>query len=633
MKAYTPQDFPGGLCTTLAQKNKTGKIQIISHASRQLKENEKNYTKFLLETAVAAWGMDNFNEYLNGSKFILYKDAITETGLGTTQVKTLNQLKTTLSEHEFEIRDKQKSDLPDFLKKGQRDTTQVRASQPVTFNKTVHVDTIGTNNKPENAIITITDDSNTFSISAVITDSSPTSTITALWNYWFKPYRYLETISFKQGKVQTSRLEKMINDLAPLKQRVTCKSKGDTFNTELEQQWQQNQHEISEEEFVHTINFLCRLQEPKTREHLSNTTGGVDKIYENPPETNDDSENEDEPESNFGYLDHLSDEQPTYPMKRKSVSLCRHKLQGRTGYRSRSWRQPTRQHGQSWPTESKPNQQIEIDLMDEDADTEWTKLREMEKFLKLQRMELWQQGASDSDDEDWDNPQWPDERQDCPDEEEDDSLENTDLAFITSVLESFSRPKSKATKPNESFYPTFTPEGAPMQAEAKQVTPPKFNQNSTRKNSAAEKFSCFPTLEEEGADEFTDTKDTESEINREKTEFENHLQGICSITENKRNPFAAWGPFIPQEPVFQNSPAQPWWLASSPPECSSLEPTLTIISAIDHSTLKEAIEPIPLRVSTLQKTTKGHKLLSTFGRYASQQPNATGTAGTSTGQN
>jgi hypothetical protein len=189
------------------------------HASRQLKENEKNYTKFLLETAAAAWGMDNFNEYLNGSKFLLYKDVIPETGLGTTQVKTLNRLKNTMSEHEFEIRDKQKSDLPDFLKKGQNHTTQVRVSQPVTFNKTVHVDTICTNTNLENTIITITDDSRTFSISAVITDSGTTSTINALWKYWFKPYGYPETITFKQGKVQTSRLEKMINDLAPLEQK------------------------------------------------------------------------------------------------------------------------------------------------------------------------------------------------------------------------------------------------------------------------------------------------------------------------------------------------------------------------------------------------------------------------------
>jgi hypothetical protein len=49
--AYTPdQNLPGGLCTTLAQRDEHGRIKIISHSSRQLKENKKNYMKFLLET-------------------------------------------------------------------------------------------------------------------------------------------------------------------------------------------------------------------------------------------------------------------------------------------------------------------------------------------------------------------------------------------------------------------------------------------------------------------------------------------------------------------------------------------------------------------------------------------------------
>ncbi len=185
-----------------------------------------------------------------------------------------------MSEHEFEIRDKQKSDLPDFLKKGQNDSTQVNVSQPVTFNKTIHVNNICTINKPEKVIITITDDSKTFSASTVITDDSTTSMITALWDYWFKPYGYPEMISFKQGKVQTSRMEKMINDLAPLTQTVTCRSRKDTFNTEVEQQWQQNQHEISEEEFVHTFNFLHGLQEPKNQGTLEPPQWGIQRDYQ-----------------------------------------------------------------------------------------------------------------------------------------------------------------------------------------------------------------------------------------------------------------------------------------------------------------------------------------------------------------
>ncbi len=570
MKAYTlDQDFPGGLCATLAQKNENGKIQIISHASRQLKDNEKNYTKFLLETAAAAWVMNNFNEYLNGSKFILYKDTITQTGLGTTQVKTLNRLKTTMSEHEFEIRDKQKSDLPEFLKKGQNHTTQVRASQPITFNKTVHVDTICTNTKPENTIITITDDSSTFSISAIITDSSITSTVNALWDYWFKPYGYPEMISFKQGKVQTSRLEKIINDLAPLKQKVTCKSRSDIFNTEVEQQWQQNQHEISEDEFVHTINFLHGLQEPETKEPLSNTNGGFNEITEDTSETDDDSDNKDDTER-FKPLSHLCNERPIQLARRKSLSLCRHKRQRRIGGRSRRGRQ---QHKRNWLLDSKSEQQLETNLLADDTDPEWAQLREMEEFLRLQRVELLQQGIPESDSEDWESPHWPTREEDVTDEEEDDGLEDVDLAFITSILESFSRPKP-VMKPNKSFRTNFPPEGTQTQANTKLMTPPKFNHNLTIKT---EKFNYFPTLEEEGTVEFTDTEDNQSEIHTEEVEFENHLQGICSITED----------------VFQNLPAQPWWSVSSPQEYSPLEPTLTIISSISCLMSKEAIKPGP----------------------------------------
>jgi hypothetical protein len=193
----------------------------------------------------------------------------------------------------------------------------------------IHVDTLCTINKLEKVIITIMDDSKNFSVSAVITDNGTTLTIAALQAYWFKPYGYPETISLKQGKVQTSKLERMINDLAPLKQKVTCKSRSDTFNTEMEQQWQQNQHEISEEEFVHTIKFLHRLQEPKTKEPLSNTNGGFNEITEDTSEADDDSENKDNPERGFRPLSHACNEHPIQQTRRKSLSLCRHKLQGR----------------------------------------------------------------------------------------------------------------------------------------------------------------------------------------------------------------------------------------------------------------------------------------------------------------
>ncbi|MFN9905357.1 MAG: hypothetical protein ACK56F_04425, partial [bacterium] len=134
-----------------------GHIQIISHASRQLRENEKNYTRFLLEAAAAAWGMDNFNEYLKGSRFTLYRDLTTEATLGTTQMKTLNRLKNTMIEHDFQTKDRQKADLPPILKTGQikHDSDPSR-----TFNKVVHVDLIKTDSMGSN-IISITDHTRT----------------------------------------------------------------------------------------------------------------------------------------------------------------------------------------------------------------------------------------------------------------------------------------------------------------------------------------------------------------------------------------------------------------------------------------------------------------------------------------
>ncbi len=42
--------------------------------SRQLKNHEKNYSPFLLESVAAVWGMDTFNEYLKGKRLILYTD-------------------------------------------------------------------------------------------------------------------------------------------------------------------------------------------------------------------------------------------------------------------------------------------------------------------------------------------------------------------------------------------------------------------------------------------------------------------------------------------------------------------------------------------------------------------------------
>jgi RNase H-like domain found in reverse transcriptase len=84
---------PGGLGAILTQVDQEGKFCAISFASSQLKDHEKNYSQFLLEAAAAVWGMDNFNEYLKGKKFILYTDQMV------------------LLEHDFIIQYKKGSDM------------------------------------------------------------------------------------------------------------------------------------------------------------------------------------------------------------------------------------------------------------------------------------------------------------------------------------------------------------------------------------------------------------------------------------------------------------------------------------------------------------------------------------------
>ncbi len=251
----------------------------------------------------------------------------------------MNRLQTTMNEHDFETKDRRGSDLPSFLKKGQNLETPGLTSQDKAFSRNVHVDLIDTQAYAGESIISITNDSQTFATTAVIPDSGLDSIILAIWKYWCEPFGLPEIISFKQGKVLTSKLEKRFNDLAPLKQRISCQSRKDTFNKEIEHQWQQNQHELSGEEFVQAWNFLNNLQKPAMNGPWSNTFEVADNAYEDTTDDEDIAEDSNGHEDDFINLLHLNNDQPTNFKKRKHVSLCWHKLQGCPGYRSRFWKQ------------------------------------------------------------------------------------------------------------------------------------------------------------------------------------------------------------------------------------------------------------------------------------------------------
>ena len=95
---------------------KIDNFHAISFASRQLKDHEINYSPFLLEAAAAVWGMDFFNEYLKGKRFILYTDHKPLEKLGHLHSKTMNRLQTALLEHDFVIQYKKGSNMPaDYL--------------------------------------------------------------------------------------------------------------------------------------------------------------------------------------------------------------------------------------------------------------------------------------------------------------------------------------------------------------------------------------------------------------------------------------------------------------------------------------------------------------------------------------
>jgi hypothetical protein len=290
-----------------------------SHTNPDNSGKKKNYTSFLLKKAAATWGMDNFNEYLKGSKFTLYMDQIMEPNVGNTQLKELNRLKTAMSDHTFDIKNRQRADLPDFLKQKQTNILEKQVDNTLKFNKTIHIDTFWRTKQAVEAIDTITDDSTAYSVSTILNHKNANSMTDTLTTQWFNKYGYPRTIFLKQGKVQASKLEKKINELAPLETTVTCKSQMNTFNTETEQQWKQNRHQILEEEFVNAVNFFHDFRKPELKEK----SGGATSRNYNNDDRGLSQVNEDENENNFEEIYHFTSNHPMSLSKRKTIRICR----------------------------------------------------------------------------------------------------------------------------------------------------------------------------------------------------------------------------------------------------------------------------------------------------------------------
>ncbi len=111
----------------LTQKDNFNNFYAISYTSRQLKDQAKNYSPFLLESAAAVWGMDTFNEYLKGKQFVLFTDHKPSEKMGHLHTKTMNHLQAALLEHDFVIQYKKGAIMAtDFL-------SRLRSSNPNTI--------------------------------------------------------------------------------------------------------------------------------------------------------------------------------------------------------------------------------------------------------------------------------------------------------------------------------------------------------------------------------------------------------------------------------------------------------------------------------------------------------------------
>ncbi len=174
-------------------------------------------------------------------------------------------------------------------------------------------------------------------------------------------------------------------------------------------------------------------------------------------------------------------------------------------------------------------------------------------------------------------------------------MDDEDLAYITTILNSFSKPKVIGP-----VSPEVAPARAPIQTTMLPKFNQKFNQNSTNNGSEDKKFSYFSNLEEEGptdlADYFSDKEndswDNESlssegdtwsqpdfndsedfsnqdhppsecdtalfgletidEIDFEDQGETNNVNSISCLLEETKLAFSAWQPFIPPEHAFQN---------------------------------------------------------------------------------
>jgi hypothetical protein len=238
-------------------------------------------------------------------------------------------------------------------------------------------------------------------------------------------------------------LESRINNLGPLEPKITCRSEKESFNPEIRQQWQQSRLDTSAEDFAQAWNLLCNFRTPsKTTPRINN----LDQI----------DQNLDDIEDFVGYDisledNHFEELQQEVPIRRRQVSLCRHKLQTRAYPKfpkiKKVWRS----------SEPKPEPETT------DLDRKWLQLIQLEKAIEKQKNQLLEAEAGDRGDPDADGMPFNENEEDLA--KRYDHLDDGDLEYINSILNSFSSPTCYRQGSRQLKLKSITPEDAPARVD------------------------------------------------------------------------------------------------------------------------------------------------------------------------
>ncbi len=159
----------------------------------------------------------------------------------------------------------------------------------------------------------------------------------------------------------------------PLEQKINCRSKKETFNPEVRQQWQQGRLDTSAEEFAQAWNFLCNLQVPAKAESGLDSLNQVDQ---------DIDDIEDFMEEDTDLKDHnFEGPEQEIPIRRKQVRLCRHKLQ------TRAYPKLTKVK-KIWRPQEQP-----LEPENPELDHEWLQLIQMERAIEKLKNQLSETGV------------------------------------------------------------------------------------------------------------------------------------------------------------------------------------------------------------------------------------------------